>query len=379
MKKFAIVLIVYLAFVSLGLPDGVHGIAWPEIRGEMGLPLEYLGIFTSVLLILSAVSSSFSGRIAAKFGSGKIAFAGGILTASALLGFAVSPNFFWLVLCVIPLGLGQGSVDAAINLYVVNNFSARHMNWLHCFWGVGATIGTFVMTAAMRGGSWSVGYGVLGSAQIFIGIIVLLSLIFGFWKNDGSKKNEAENITTAGLSGKKFQILSLFTFFLYLGVEYSIGFWIASILVESRYMDAALAGTFASVYYGGIMAGRFISGVAVKRIKNATLLRIGAITALCGITIMALTDTRVGIVLIGLGLAPIFPCLMHETSRRFTKTVSDRLVGYQIAAGSLGAVIISFGMGLVLSNISAEMLFPIVGAFVVFIFAINETFAKLLN
>lgn len=385
-KSKALILlgIIYLAFISLGLPDGVLGVAWPSIRAELGLPLESVGILTTLLLCMSAFSSVISGKILSKCGTGNITFISGLLTGGALLGFFLSPNFIWLILCTIPLGLGQGAVDSGLNLYVAKHYTARQMNWLHCFWGVGASLGPLIMTQTLAlHGEWRAGYRTVSVIQLSLSAILLISLLVRLWDKEptsGDAGGGSEGAAGGSLEGISFQALAVLLFFLYSGIEFSCGIWINSLLVESRDIPVQLAGYAVTCFYAAIMLGRFFSGIAVNKIGNLRMIRLGLVLAAIGCILCVLSSAYIGILagvaMVGMGLAPIYPCLMHETPRRFKKSVSDRLIGYQVGAACLGGSIISSGTGILLSRISLELLFPILIVMIGISFFANETIQR---
>jgi fucose permease len=381
-KSTMLVVVIYLAFISLGLPDGVLGVAWPAIRADMGLPLESVGILTTMLLCLSALSSILSGTIVAKWGAGGVTFISALLTGGALLGFSFSPSFLCLILLTIPLGLGQGAVDAGLNLYVAQHYSSRHMSWLHCFWGMGATMGPLIMTRALaQGNAWRPGYRTVSIIQLSLAAIVVFSLAKGLWKEqksseDNRKNSEEDQLTQRQPARKGARFLAVFLFFLYSGLEFSMCVWVNSVMIESRHMSIYLAGITASSCYAAIMTGRFLSGFVVNRLGNMRMIRYGLLLAFAGVICVGVLKSDVGeiagVVLFGLGMAPVYPCLMHETPVRFEKSVSDHLIGYQGGAACIGGSIVTSGTGIILSHVGLELLFPILAAFLVMAFFVNE-------
>ena len=386
MKRFSrsvmLVIIIYLSFISLGLPDGVLGVAWPAIRTSMGLPLESVGILTTLLLCMSALSSIMSGRVIAKWGTGGVTLASALMTGGALLGFSLSPGFFWIVLLTIPLGLGQGAVDSGLNLYVAQHYSSRHMSWLHCFWGVGATMGPLIMTTALAHGSaWRVGYGAVAAIQLSLAAILCFSLVKRLWGErklvtDNEKSKADHENDNQRLSSKNAQFLAVLSFFLYTGVEFSMSIWINSVLIESRHMPVYLAGIAAASLYGAIMIGRVILGFIVNKAGNMRMIRLGLLLTLTGIICIGVSKGSAGaitgVVMTGLGMAPVFPCLMHETPVRFKKSVCQRLIGYQGGAANLGGSILSSGIGIALSHFGLELLFPTLAVLLLAAFLVNE-------
>lgn len=362
-----LLIIIYLAFVSLGLPDGVLGVAWPSLRADLGLPLESMGLVTTTQLWLSALSGFVSGRVLARFGTGRVTAASGLITAMGLMGYALSPNLFWILVCTIPLGIGQGAVDSGLNLYVANHYAARHMNWLHCCWGVGASAGPVIMTMALTTGApdtgWRWGYGLLATGQFSLTLLLFVSLWAGLWKRSGeSGQHNAEPEPQGPLDGLSSQILAAGLFFLYVGAETAMGVWLNSLLREGRGFPVAFSGLCVAVFYGSIMAGRFFSGFLVRRLGNNGLIRGGMGLAALGCVVIWTGGhpavVMAGTVAAGLGYAPIYPALMHETPRRFKNTVTRRVMGWQVGSAYVGGSFITTGLGLILGRYSLEWLCP---------------------
>lgn len=387
-KKFILITIIYLAFISLGLPDGILGVSWSNVRSDFDLPLSYLGIITVITSLCGAFSSFKSGKILAKYGTGKVTLVSCILTGLGLLFFAFSQNFYWLMVLAIPLGLGAGCVDTGLNNFVANHYSAKHMNWLHCFWGLGASLGTFIMTLALSNYTWRIGYIIIGSIQLTIALILFISVMLKFWKLPSSINSQEEGLSISAkkLYRKKDQLASMAIFFVYTGIEFSMAAWITSVLVEGYGVPLEKAGLVSSSFYFSIMIGRFLSGIVVDKIGNKKMIFSGIILAFIGILVMMVFSPYFlklsGAIFYGLGLAPIFPCLVHETPRRFTKEVSQNLIGYQVGSAALGSMVISFFIGLILGKINILLFFPIILFFAVIMLFLNgylESKVKLLN
>ena len=359
-----LLLIIYLAFISLGLPDALIGVAWPAMQGDWNLPLDAIG-FAAILLTGSTILSSlFSGSLIRKFGTGKITLFSCLTTGIALLGISQIPSFGWLLLLAIPLGFGGGSVDAALNNYVALHFQAHHMNWLHSFWGVGATLGPLVMANALQQTeSWRGGYAQIGTLQVGLAFVLLISL--PLWHRHQKEQPQAAITHTDTLSAKELRStpglsFALLTFLLYCAVEMSVGLWGSSYLIQIRGFSIHQAATWVSAYYGGITVGRFISGFASFRISNPQMIRSGILIALSGAILLALplpSFLLAGVmVLIGLGLSPIFPSMLHETPKRFGAQRSQSIIGYQIAAGSLGSALLPPALGLLVKTTNLSIL-----------------------
>jgi fucose permease len=370
-----LLLIIYLAFISLGLPDSLLGAAWPVMQSDYGSPLETAGYLFMTIAAGTIISSLFSGKLLKRYGTGKVTFVSVLMTACALLGFHYAPSIFWIVVCAIPLGLGAGAVDAGLNDYVATHYKAHHMSWLHSFWGVGATLGPMIMAQFILGDhSWRNGYLVIASIQFALVIILLFTLpLWNKVVNNNSinlkkitedSKDEINNVVEEDV--KPLQVkgvkLALVTFLFYCGVEATMGLWGSSFLVNIKGISAATAAGWISFYYAGITIGRFITGIITFKVSNKTLIRMGQTIALIGAVILVLplpeTFSLVGFVIVGLGLAPIFPCMLHETPARFGKTHSQTIMGYQMAVAYTGTTFMPPLLGFVATR-STIGIFPI--------------------
>ncbi|MFC5463465.1 MFS transporter [Lederbergia graminis] len=370
-----LLLIIYLAFISLGLPDPMLGAAWPAMQIDLGAKLETAGLLFMVVASGTIISSLASGRLLKRFGTGRVTFVSVLMTAVALLGFHFSPSVIWLMVFAIPLGLGAGAVDAGLNDYVAIHYKAHHMSWLHCFWGVGATLGPIIMAQFIAGdNAWRDGYLTIAGLQFALVIVLLLTL--PLWNkvtklnniknnevvdNSNEIANEENNENTKPLKIKGVK-LALAAFLFYCGIESTMGLWGSSFLVEVKGLSAATAAGWVSYYYGGITVGRFITGFITFKLSNRTLIRGGQLIALLGAVILVLPLPSIfsltGFIIIGLGLAPIFPCMLHETPTRFGKTHSQTIMGYQMATAYTGSTFIPPILGFLASNTTLGI-FPI--------------------
>lgn len=370
-----LLLIIYLAFISLGLPDSLLGAAWPVMQPDYGAPLETAGLLFMVVAGGTIVSSLLSGKVLGWFGTGKVTVVSCLMTAGALLGFSMAPSLIWLVICAIPLGLGAGAVDSGLNNYVAFHYKAHHMSWLHCFWGVGATLGPIIMAQVISGDySWRNGYFVVAGIQF--ALVVILFFTLPLWDKKSDQSDDASNHTPADskeaaaneenqhvkplhIKGVK---LALLTFLFYCGVEAAIGLWGSSYLVNVKELPAAMAAQWVSLYYAGITVGRFVTGFVTFKVSNQLLIRIGQITALVGAVLLFLPlpslFSLAGFIIIGLGLAPIFPCMLHETPLRFGKKHSHTIMGYQMAVAYTGSTFIPPLLGLMASQFTIGI-FPL--------------------
>lgn len=378
--------LIYLAFISLGLPDSILGVSLPAILQEWGIPLSAGGIISMTIVGSTIVSSFTSSYIIRKIGTGKIVFISCLLTGAALLGFSVSPSFFWLIMLAIPLGLGGGSVDAALNNYVALHYKAHHMNWLHSFWGVGATLGPIIMSFALDNSGWRSGYRIISVIQLSLSVVLFFSL--SLWRKVTPIEAKSENINeTARLEVLKIPVfripgvkVALTTVMFYCAVEISIGLWGSTYLIHAKGFSIENAASWMALYYGGITAGRFIAGFISFKLTNTQMIRTGMILALAGITVLILPlgniVTGLAIVLTGLGLAPIYPSMLHETPKRFGKRMSQAMIGYQIGFAGIGAALLSPLIGLVLQHTSV-FLFPVyITGIVVIMFITSEILSR---
>ena len=366
--------IIYLGFISLGLPDGALGIGWPLMRLDFGVPIHYAGFILFITLPLSALSSLMSAHLGEKYGVGKLAFASALLTSSSLLGISTVTSYWGLILFSIGLGIGQGAVDALLNAYVAKHYNARHMSWLHGCWAVGATIGPALMTRVIStSGAWSMGYLSLGSAQFVIAIILLLSL--GFWLHDD---HETRNKPKTRSAFDMRMLFGMALFFLYVGAELSIGLWSNSYLIEKMGLAASVSGYLVALYYGSIMVGRFLSGFVAVRLGNRGLIRLGLMIVSGGLIMMFVAENvtllRLGMILMGLGLAPLYPAMMHETPRRFKEDLATRLIGYQVGIAYGGGMIITAGLGFLFNVFDLSIFYPLVLGVVVLMIILSEIY-----
>ncbi|KOR77131.1 MFS transporter [Bacillus sp. FJAT-21352] len=373
MTTFLLV-IIYLAFISLGLPDSLLGVAWPVMQLDYGAPLETAGLLFMTIAGGTIISSLASGMVLKRFGTGNVTFVSCLVTAGALLGFHFAPSLVWLIVCAIPLGLGAGSVDAGLNDYVATQYKAHHMSWLHCFWGVGATFGPIIMAQFIsEQNSWRNGYLAISGIQFMLTVILLFTL--PLWNRVKKESNitineeqedskgvfyneEAKHVKPLQIKGVK---LALISFLFYCGVESTVGLWGSSFLVNVKELSVAVAAQWVSLYYAGITMGRFITGFITFKMSNRTLIRMGQIIALAGATLLFLplpsTFSLVGFIMVGLGLAPIFPCMLHETPTRFGKKHSQTIMGYQMAVAYTGSTFIPPLIGFIASH-STIGIFP---------------------
>ena len=373
-----LLLVIYLSFISLGLPDGLLGSAWPTMYGELGVPLSYAGMISMIIAAGTTFSSLQSSRLARHFSPATVAAASTALTAVALFGFSFSSAFWMLCLLAIPYGLGAGSVDASINNFVALHYSSSHMSWLHCMWGVGAVIGPYIMGFVLsRGGAWSGGYRTVGAIQLVLAAVILASI--PLWKQVGTahsaETSQGKPLSlreTAALPGAKAAML---VFFAYCALEQTAGLWASSYLALHRGVGAETAAFFGSMFFLGITAGRGLSGFLALKLNNTQMIHLGFTLTAVGIAALLLgrgqLSALAGLVLIGLGCAPIYPCMMHATPTHFGAAHSQAMIGLQAASASAGVCLMPAAFGLLANHISVSlmplyllaMLLPMAGAY----------------
>jgi fucose permease len=386
-------LIIYLAFISLGLPDSLLGSAWPVMKSDFNASLGTAGLLFMIIASGTIVSSLASGAVLKRFGTGKVTLVSCMMTAGALLGYSYAPSLIWLILCAIPLGLGGGSVDAGLNNYVAENYKAHHMSWLHCFWGVGATLGPMIMAQFISGqGSWRDGY--LTVAGIQFVLVVILFFTLPLWSRvarssqvhaseeraelDGLLEEEGDErpLKPLRLKGMKPALAS---FLFYCGAEATVGLWGSSFLVNVKGLSASTAALWVSLYFAGITIGRFVTGFITFKASNRLLIRGGQMIALAGSALLVLPlpagFSLAGFMIIGLGLAPIFPCMLHETPVRFGKKHSQAIMGYQMAVAYTGSTLMPPLLGFLATH-STIGIFP---AYIVVSAAAMYLFSERLN
>ncbi|ADY13616.1 MFS transporter [Sphaerochaeta globosa] len=336
-----LLILIYLAFISLGLPDGVLGSVWPVMRLELGLPLASAGLIGAIGSIGTVASALLSYRLINRFGTAKVTLVSVLLTSIALFGYSISSSLPALMLFAIPLGLGAGSVDSALNNYVALHYEARHMNWLHSFWGLGATSGPAVMGLVLSLHlSYRAGYRTLAVLQLLL--VVALSASVPLFERP--KKQPIESNKNSQGPRKKHKALpfALLGFFLYCALEVSTGLWAVSYLVEVKGLLPGEAALYGSLFFLGITSGRIVSGFVSMRISNTKLIYLGlgiCLVGLLSLSISPLPFAGYSLLLLGFGCAPVFPSMIHETPRRFSIESSQRIIGLQMASAYIGSTL----------------------------------------
>jgi len=369
MRQLAFLFIVYATYISLGLPDSLLGVAWPEIEGDLHVAYSAAGIISMTIAVCTVLSSLQAIRLTRKIGAGKLVLGSVLLTVIGLIGFAVTQNFFLLIVAALPLGFGAGAIDTTVNDYVAANLKAYHMNWLHAFWGFGATLGPIIIGVTLDNNfSWRYGYLIIGSIQLMLAIILFFSL--PLWKENQQKESkESEESTTSLVSVWKQRgvRLSLLSFVFYVGLEGTIFLWGSSYLIEGKYLSAVTASFIISIFFASITVGRIISGFITFWISNQKLLIISQITLLVGVLTVAVGNGGIlygGFILIGIGCAAIFPTMIHETPRRFGKRNSGAIIGFQVAAGYVGITVLPPLLGVLFQGFSINLLPIFLGVFI---------------
>ncbi|WP_040302578.1 MFS transporter [Algoriphagus machipongonensis] len=378
MRKLLLLLVIYLAFISLGLPDALLGSAWPAMIDYLNVPADFAGIISMIVGSGTVISSLFSGYFLEKFGEAKVTTFSVILTALALMGFSYSQHFFFLCLLAVPLGLGAGSVDAALNNYVAIHYQAKHMNWLHAFWGVGAAIGPIIMASYLaKNGAWTEGYNTI--AWIQFGLVAILILSLPLWEreqavNDPNEKSHSKNLVTLirTIPGLKQALL---VFFCYCTIEASFGLWGASFLVFEKGFEADQAARLVSLYYIGITVGRLFSGYLTNYFTNRQLIYCGQGIIAIGLVLLSTPFTSMlipGFILVGLGCAPIFPSLLHETPINFGEKYSQKIMGMQMASAYVGILLMPFVYGKISTLTGYSTLVGFLGIFLLVLILMNK-------
>ena len=367
-----LLVIIYLSFISLGLPDALLGAAWPIMSQEFAVPLSYAGGISLIIAIGTVISSLMSDRMTKWLGAGKVTAISVVMTAVAIWGFSVSDQFWQLCLWAIPYGLGAGSVDASLNNYVALYYASRHMSWLHCMWGLGASIGPYIMGIALTGGmGWNQGYGIIAILQIILSAVIFLSL--PLWKK---RKDEP---TANGERAKPLtmkQILSIrgakdvmIAFFCYCALEQTCILWGSSYFVLHNGLDEETAASLASLYMLGLTFGRFLNGFLTYKISDTNLIRLGEAIIALGVLVMFLPlgymAAMIGLTLMGLGSAPIYPCIIHSTPDHFGEENSQALIGVQMASAYIGICCMPPLFGVLANHIGVFLLPWYTGAILV--------------
>lgn len=371
-----LILIIYVAFISLGLPDALLGSAWPIMHLEMNVPISYAGIVSMVTSLGTIISSLFSDRLTKRFSTAKVTAFSVMLTAIALLGFSLSSKYYMLIIWAIPYGIGAGGVDASLNNYVALNYSSKHMSWLHCMWGIGASLGPYIMTFALvNTDKWNNGYLYIAILQIVLTVFLFMSI--PLWKKTKSeevKVNKPLKLKEIfAIKGAKAIMLA---FFCYCALEVTAGLWASSFLVDKFRINKELAASMASLFYLGITLGRAINGFLTIKFSDKTLIRTGMVGILLGVILLLLPFdviyTYIGLFIIGLGCAPIYPCIIHSTPELFGEDKSQAVIGVQMASAYIGTLLVPPLFGIIADNITIKLFPMFILVFLILMFYMYE-------
>ncbi|MET8119705.1 MFS transporter [Micromonospora sp. NPDC005291] len=371
--RASLLLLAYLAFVSLGLPDGLLGVGWPSIRGDFGVPTEAVGLVLTAGTIGYLTSSVLAGFTLARVGVGALLAGSTLLASLALTGYSLSPALAVLVGCALLLGLGSGAVDSGLNAYAAGAFGPRHMNWLHAFFGLGVAIGPLIMTAALSAGlAWRWGYGIVAAAQLVLAAAFALTV--RAWKRSvpGATETGAAAASASGGTSPQVRVpvratlrlpavwSGTLAFVLYVAIEVSAGLWAFLLLTEGRGLSASVAGGCVSAYWGSLFIGRVVQGVVAERLGSGLVLRVSLAGMAVGAVLIAIPGPAalavLGLVVVGFAAAPVFPLLTLTTADRVGPAHADRAIGLQIGAAGIGAALVPAGLGVLIGNTSVEVL-----------------------
>lgn len=355
--------IIYLAFISLGLPDSLLGSAWPSMYKMLDVPISYAGIISMIIAAGTIISSLYSNRLTIQLGTGKVTTLSVAMTALALLGFSTSNSFWILCLWAIPYGLGAGCVDASLNNYVALHYASRHMSWLHCMWGIGASLGPYIMGIALaNGNNWHIGYRYISIIQIALTLILIFCL--PLWKEKTSTTQQHLNVKHSHLSLPDILKLpgakeTMIIFFCYCALEATTGLWASSYLVLQNGINPQTAATYSSLFYIGITIGRGINGFVSLKLSNTQMTYLGQAIIVMGVFILLIPHLSIaGLIFIGLGCAPIYPCMLHATPAHFGEDKSQAIMGVQMACAYVGTCIIPAMFGIIAHYMNIA-LFPL--------------------
>ena len=368
--------LIYLAFISLGLPDSLLGSGWPVMHAELAVPVSSMGVVSMVISGGTIVSSLMSDRLTRKLGTGGVTVVSVFLTVLALLGFSFSNKFWMLIAFAVPYGLGAGAIDAALNNYVALHYKARHMSWLHCFWGVGTIVSPFVMSWALTYRTWNDGYRTVALVQLAIAVLLLVTL--PVWKaNKTAAETKQQSVGVRGALKIKGVPYILTGFFAYCAAEATAMQWASTYFAEVKGLPAERAAGLAALFYIGITAGRFVSGFVTDRLGDRNMIRLGTGMLICGIGALALptasyTAAIAAFLVIGFGCAPIYPCIIHSTPANFGAENSGAIIGIQMAGAYVGSTFVPPFFGLLGSALGFSIMPVYLLCFVVLMIAMTE-------
>lgn len=362
MKKLLFIFIIYLTYISLGLPDSLLGVTWPEMVHDFPVEQSAAGLISMAVAVCTVISSLQTPRILRKIGTGNLIFFSVLLTSIGLIGFSLSQYFYFLLIAAIPLGFGAGAIDTSLNDYVSVNLEAYHMNWLHAFWGIGATMGPLIMGFTLSNQlSWRRGYFIIAGLQLLIALILFTSL--PLWKKDKVTQTASDkpSYSIPVLIKEKGIVFSLLAFLVYVSLEGTVFLWGSTYLITIKNLTPSTASFILSIFFTSLTVGRILSGFVTFWLSNQKMLYASFGILLLGILSLAFGSTvllYLGLGLIGLGCAAIFPTMMHETPRRFGEGKSSSVIGLQVASGYIGITTLPPLFGVIFQNVSMQ-LFPV--------------------
>jgi fucose permease len=382
--RLGLVLLAYVAFIALGMPDGLLGIAWPSIRADFSLPLDALGALLVASTTGYLISSSLSGALIARMGVGRVLLASCAVTGLALLGYTLVPDWWMIVLLGIFAGLGAGAIDAGLNTYVAAHFGEGLMQWLHASYGVGVTLGPIIMTLALTQlNSWRIGYDVVSVFQFALAACCLMTLAMWNQTDNDPKVEQAKRLTDyktpMSETVRQFRVWrSVLMFFLYTGAEVSLGIWTYSLLTEARGVPSEVAGLWAGSYWATFTIGRMLAGLYAKRVGVDALMQSSLLGAILGSILLWWNPFNaasvVAVALIGFALAPIFPSMVSGTSQRVGEHFAANAIGMQISAAGLSAAVVPSLIGILARRTSLEMIPICILALFIVLFALYRSF-----
>lgn len=357
-----LLIVIYLVFISLGLPDSLFGVSWPVVHVEFGLPESFASVYSIIISVCTGGVSFVSGWLIRKFGTGKVTLFSVLLTAIGLVGISFAPNVVVMLICSIIMGYGAGAIDTGLNNFVSLHYKAQHMNWLHCFWGIGVTVSPMIMSQFLTGeaGAWRDGYRVVALMQVAFALLVLVTL--PKWKRFeapvSAESEEKGDKTLLDILKTKGMITSILSLGLYCSMEFLLGTWGATFIVNTLGLAPDTAAMWVSLYYGGIMLGRVIAGFVSMKYSDNSLIRAGIVVSFLGMVVLLLplgATSLVGLLLIGVGFGPVFPSTLHAVPERFGKKYSADITGYHMG----GAYAIGFGIQLIYGFVASATTFKI--------------------
>lgn len=352
----ALLIVIYIAFVSLGFPDSLFGVSWPVVHIEFGTPENFASVYSIITGVCTGGVAFIAGPLLRKFGTGRVTFFSTLLTALGLIGISFSPNIVVMMICTVIMGYGAGAIDTGLNNFVSLHYKAKHMNWLHCCWGLGVTISPIVMSAFLGGnGTWRNGYRVIAFFQFAIALIILLSL-----KKWNVKPKETTEELQKDLPKKSFidllkekgMVTSILSLGLYCAGEFTIGTWGATYAVNILAVSPDEAAKWISLYFGGIMVSRIVAGFLSEKLSDNSLVIGGMTLAAVGMIVLLLPIGKtalVGLLLIGMGYGPVFPSVLHSVPSRFGADYSADITGYHMSGAYGIGFAIQFAYGYIAS------------------------------